>query len=73
MQKMHCMGKNHTHFWARTTLMPTKSSSVGVQEPARKVGAAAFALSLRTKIPEEQRQLMEKKTKYIIGNGNDIA
>ena len=22
MQKMHCMGKNHTHFWARTTLMP---------------------------------------------------
>ena len=22
MQKTQCMGKNHTHFWARTTLMP---------------------------------------------------
>ena len=30
MQKM-CMGKNHTHFWARTTLMPEEEGPLATE------------------------------------------
>ena len=41
MQKMQCMGKTHTHFWARTTLMPGAVAVVTVTTVVMRDGVSA--------------------------------